>query len=200
MTRFLRRATSSILPIAVAALAIGIFTIDTLTDLEIAVAVFYVAVVLISVSAFPKRGVMLVSAGCIGLTVLSYILTPTGSPHSGLVNCVISLSAIAATTYLALRIKSAEAAIYEARTQLAHVSRVTALGELTASIAHEVNQPLTAVVTSGNACMRWLAAQPPNLEKARQAVERIVKDASRASEVVGRVRGLAKDLPHRKIC
>jgi len=192
MTRFLRHATSSILPVAVAALAIGIFIVDTLTDLEIAVAVFYVAVVLISVSTFRKRGVMLVSAACIGLTVLSYILTPTGSPHSGVVNCVISLSAIAATTYLALKIKSAEATVYDARAHLAHISRVTALGELTASIAHEVNQPLTAVVTSGNACLRWLAAQPPNLERAKQAVERIVKDASRASEVVGRVRGLAK--------
>src|SRR5882672_5477819 len=99
MTHFLRHASSSILPVAVAALAIAIFIVDTLTDLEIAVAVFYVAVVLISVSAFRKRGVMLVSAGCIALTLLSYLLTPTGSPHSGLVNCIISISPIAATAY-----------------------------------------------------------------------------------------------------
>jgi signal transduction histidine kinase len=197
---FPKIATSSIVPIAAAALAIGIFVIDTVTDLEIAVAVFYVAVVLMSVSFCRKRGVMLVSAGCIALTLLSHFLTPTGSPHSGLVNCIISLSAIAATAYLALKIESAEAAVYEARAQLAHISRVTALGQLTASIAHEVNQPLTAVVTSGNACLRWLAAQPPNLEKARQAVERVVKDASRASEVVGRVRGLAKrSSPHKDV-
>jgi C4-dicarboxylate-specific signal transduction histidine kinase len=85
--------------------------------------------------------------------------------------------------------------MHEARAQLAHIARVTILGELTASIAHEVNQPLAAVVTSGNA---WLASQPPNIEKARQAVDRIVKDANRASEVVGRVRGLAKRAPPQK--
>jgi C4-dicarboxylate-specific signal transduction histidine kinase len=132
------------------------------------------------------------------LTLLSYFLTPAGSPYAGLVNCVISLSAIGATTYLALKIQSAEVAVHEARAQLAHVARVTTLGELTASIAHEVNQPLAAVVASGNACLRWLGGEPPNLEKARQAVERIVKDANRASEVIGRVRSLAKREPPRK--
>src|SRR6185295_17699696 len=69
---------------------------------------------------------------------------------------------------------------------------------LTASIAHEVNQPLTAVVTSGNACQRWLGAQPANVEKARQAVDRMVKDANRASEVIGRVRSLARRAPPQK--
>jgi ferric-dicitrate binding protein FerR (iron transport regulator) len=58
---------------------------------------------------------------------------------------------------------------------------VTALGELTASIAHEVNQPLAVTVVNGNASLRWLAANPPNLEETRQAVERIVKDANRRS-------------------
>jgi C4-dicarboxylate-specific signal transduction histidine kinase len=148
-----------------------------------------------SVNFCQTRGVMLVAAGCMALTVLSYFLTRTGSPHSGLINHLISLSAIGATTYLALKIESAEVAAHEARAQLTHIARVTTLGELTASIAHEVNQPLAAVVTSANACLRWLAGQPPNLEKAKQAVERIVRDANRASDVVGRVRGLAKRAP-----
>ena len=186
------------LPIVAIALAIAIFIVDTVTDLEIAVAVFYVAVVLMSLSFCRRRGVVLVSAGCMALTVISYFLTPTGSPHSGFVNCMISLSAIAATTYLGLKIKSVEVAALEARAHLAHVGRLTALGELTASIAHEVNQPLAAVVTSGNACLRWLDGQTPNLNKARQSVERIVKDANRASEVVGRVRSLAKRTPPEK--
>jgi len=82
--------------------------------------------------------------------------------------------------------------MHEARAQLAHIARVTTLGELTASIAHEINQPLAGVVSSGNACLRWLGNEPPNMEKARQALDRIVNDANRASEVVGRVRGLAK--------
>jgi signal transduction histidine kinase len=191
-------AASWIFPVAMIALTSAIFVVDTVTDLEIAVEVFYVAVVLLSVGYFGKRGVMIVSAGCMALTVLSYFLNRTGSFQAGLINGLISLSAIAATTYLVLRIKSAELAVQEARTQLAHMARVTTLGELTTSIAHEVNQPLGAVVASGNACLRWLARQPPNLEKAQKAVERMVNDGKRASEVIGRVRDFAKRAPVEK--
>jgi signal transduction histidine kinase len=190
--------TSSILPVAAAALAIGIFVADTLTDLEIAVAVLYVAVVLMSVGFCRKRGVILVSFGCMALTVLSYFLTPSGSSTTGLINCGISLLAIGATTFLVLKIESVQLTAQEAKAQLAHVARVTTLGELTASIAHEVNQPLAANVINGNASLNFLAAQPPNLEEARQAIECIVKDANRASEVIARVRGLAKRTPPQK--
>ena len=185
-------AASSILPFATAALAIGIFVFDTVTDLEIAVAVLYVAVVLMSVGFSGKRGVVLVSLGCMALTILSYFLTRGGSPESGLINCGISLLAIGATTFLALKIESAEIVAHEARAQLAHIARVTALGELTASIAHEVNQPIAATVINANASLRWLAAEPPNLEEVRHANERIVNDANRAAEIIARVRGLAK--------
>ncbi len=109
-----------------------------------------------------------------------------------------SLLAIAITTYLSLKIESEKAAAYEARSQLAHVSRVTTLGELTASIAHEVNQPLAATVINGNACLRWLADDPPNLDEARQAVTRLVKDANRASEIIAQVRALTKSSPPEK--
>ena len=88
--------------------------------------------------------------------------------------------------------KQAEEALRQAQAEVAHATRVTTLGELTATIAHEVNQPLAGVVSSGNACLRWLAGQPPNIENARQSVDRIIRDANRASEVVGRVRSLAK--------
>jgi signal transduction histidine kinase len=190
-----RRRHSWVLPMITAALAGGIFVFDTLTDLEIAVAVLYVAVVLMSVGFCGRRGVVIVAATCMALTLLSFELTPTGSPESGLINGMISLAAIAATTYLALKIESAEVSAHEARAQLAHIARVTTLGELTASIAHEVNQPLSAVVTSGEACLRWLSNQPPNTEKARQAVDRIVTNANRASEVIQRVRGMVKQAP-----
>jgi signal transduction histidine kinase len=185
-------ANSLILPIAASTLAIGIFVFDTITDLEIAVEVLYVAVVLISVSFCRTQGVILISLGCMALTLLSYAMTPNGSSEAGLINDGIGLVAIAATTFLALRIKLAERVAHEAKAQLAHVARVTTLGELMASIAHEVNQPLSATVTNGNTCLLWLAAQPPNLEEVRHAVERIISDANRASNVIARVRGLAK--------
>jgi len=88
-------------------------------------------------------------------------------------------------------------ALQKAQTELAHVTRVMALGELTASIAHEVNQPLAAIVTNGNATLRWLGGATPNLSEARQAVERIIKDSYRASEVISRIRTLVKKAPPR---
>ncbi len=83
-------------------------------------------------------------------------------------------------------------ALREAQAELARVSRVTMLGEITASIAHEVNQPLAAVVTNGNACRRWLAADPPNLDEARQAAQRMVKDGERAGQILARIRALVR--------
>ena len=75
---------------------------------------------------------------------------------------------------------------------LAHIDRVSILGELVASIAHEVNQPLSGVVSNGSACLRWLAGDAPNVEEAREAARRIVRDGKRAGEVIARVRALAK--------
>jgi C4-dicarboxylate-specific signal transduction histidine kinase len=89
----------------------------------------------------------------------------------------------------------AEEALQKAQSELAHVTRVMTLGELTASIAHEVNQPLAAVVTNGQAALRWLALQVPRLDEVRAAVERIVRDGNRASEVIQRIRALAKKNP-----
>jgi len=86
----------------------------------------------------------------------------------------------------------AEEALQKAQAELAHVSRLMTLGELTASIAHEVNQPLAAVVTNAQACLRWLALDTPRPDEARAAVERIVRDSNRASEVIRRIRALAK--------
>src|SRR3984893_17475114 len=78
--------------------------------------------------------------------------------------------------------KRAEDALHQAQAELVRVSRITTMEQLAASIAHEVNQPLGAVVTSGNACLNWLSTSPPNLRKARDAVERIVRDGNRASD------------------
>ena len=88
--------------------------------------------------------------------------------------------------------KQAEEALHEAREQLARVARASSLGELTASIAHEVNQPLTAIINNGNACLRWLASDSPKLNEIRDAVNDIIKDGNRASDVITRIRLLLK--------
>ncbi len=88
--------------------------------------------------------------------------------------------------------KRAEEALQEARSDLARVTRVTLMGELAASIAHEVNQPLAGVVTSANASLNWLANKPPNIAKARESVERILRDGTRAGDVLTRIRSLLK--------
>ena len=86
----------------------------------------------------------------------------------------------------------AEHALREAQAELAHVTRVMTMGELAASIAHEINQPLAAVVTNANACLRWLTGPIPNLDEGRAAVARIARDGNRASDVIGRIRALVK--------
>jgi C4-dicarboxylate-specific signal transduction histidine kinase len=88
--------------------------------------------------------------------------------------------------------KQAEEALRQTQSELAHVSRVMTIGALTASIAHEVNQPLTGIVTNSSALIRWLAHDEPDLNEARSAAERMIKDANRASEVIQRVRELVK--------
>jgi PAS domain S-box-containing protein len=98
-----------------------------------------------------------------------------------------------------IRADHAEQALREAQAELAHVTRVTALGELTASIAHEVNQPLAAVVANAEACLRWLDRDIPDLAAARRSVEWVISDGCRASDVVRRVRALANKTEIEKV-
>jgi PAS domain S-box-containing protein len=88
--------------------------------------------------------------------------------------------------------KQAADALRKAQANLAHMSRLTMIGELTASIAHEVNQPLAAVVTNANACLLWLDRASPNLEEAQEAVRRIIRDGNRGSHVIARIRDLVR--------
>ena len=101
----------------------------------------------------------------------------------------------------AIRADTAQREMQAARAHAAHMARITALGELSATIAHEVNQPLAAIMTSGHACQRWLAATPPNHARATQTLQRIIDDAERASEIVTRVRRLASPAtPAAEVC
>jgi len=94
--------------------------------------------------------------------------------------------------------KRSEEALQAAQAQMARMARVSTMGELTSSIAHEINQPLAAVVTNGDASLRWLGNDPPNLAKTRESITGMIKEANRASEVIKRIRALAKKTPPQK--
>ncbi len=195
MTTALRRFPHWPRALILAAMGVAmaaIFALDTLTDYAVAAAVFHTAIILVAVRWFNPRVVIGLTALCIVLTLASFALTPAGAYRTGLINMVISILAIAITAYLGLKMVAAQNAAHAARTQLMRITQTTSLGQLTASIAHEVNQPLAAIVTSGNACQRWLAQDPPNLAKAGQALERILGDAQRASDVIARIRSMAR--------
>ncbi len=94
--------------------------------------------------------------------------------------------------------KRAERALQLTQADLAHVTRVTTMGELTASIAHEINQPLAALAANASACQRWLAQRPPNLDEAGACLQRMIKDSHRAGKVITRIRALVKKSPPAK--
>jgi PAS domain S-box-containing protein len=111
---------------------------------------------------------------------------------------LIACEDITERKYAEERMLEAQEALHQAEAELARVNRVMLVGETAASIAHEVNQPIAAVVTNARACLRWLAAQPPDVEEARRALGRIVRDGNRAGEVIARIRALVKKSPPRK--
>ena len=306
-------AASPMLPLAAGALAIGIFLFDTISTVEIAIAVVYVVVVLIAAVFLGRRDVLIVSAACVALSVLSYVLTHEIRADAALMRRLVSLSAIGIATVLALMNQSAhtvlreqaslldlthdaifvrgmddvitywnraaeelygwsraeaigqvshaflhtvfpvppeqitaelvqtgrwegdlvhtkrdgtqavvssrwslqrdehgqpaailetitditerkraQAALEEVQAELAHVSRVTMLGEMSASIAHEVNQPLASITINAEATQQYLAEDPPKVAEARPLVDRIAASVERASNVIRRIRALAK--------
>jgi C4-dicarboxylate-specific signal transduction histidine kinase len=93
--------------------------------------------------------------------------------------------------------KRAEEALRSAQAELTHANRVTTMGQLTASVAHEVSQPIAATLINAQAALRWLAARPPNLNEVRQILGQITNDSRRAGDVIGRIRALIKKAPPR---
>ncbi len=303
-----------LMPTMAAGLAAAIFIVDTLSPLDMAIAVLYVGVVLFSASFLERRGLLLVGGACICLTLLSFtIIHGQDYGLAATMRSVVSIAAITVTTLLSLRNqkatrslreqadlldlthdaifvrddadtitywnhgaeklygwprdeavgrkaaallqtafpspvseikaklhrtgrwegelvhttgkgdrlvimsrwslqrdergrplatmetnsditahKRAENALHQAQAELAHVTRITTMGELTASIAHEVNQPLAAVITNGEACLRWLGREVPDIEEARATVQQMIVNGRRASDVVARLRSLAR--------
>jgi signal transduction histidine kinase len=206
-----------LLPVLTAALALGVFAADTVTPPDVVVSGLYIVVVLMAGRFLTDRGLLWVAASCAGLTivaqVLSHRLMHAHSPAveaaslgtllsalviTGAFNTMVSIVAIVLSTSLVLRGRAAERALREAQGDLARISRVTTMGELTASLAHEINQPIAAAVTNANACLRWLSGDAPNIEGARAAATRIVRDGTRAAEIITRIRGLfRKGAPER---
>lgn len=312
MPRRLRTSTA-FLPAVAFVFAAVIFVVDAFVMIDIAIAVLYVAVVIMSITFCSRRGILVVSAVCMGLTILAFSLQHWDEPvGNATARCTVSLLAIAITTFLALGIQASTQAVRnqarlldlthdsifvrdindvitfwnsgaeslygwhaseavgtvshtllrsefpmprekiteqllesgfwegdivhtrrdgskvtvssrwslqrdpsgqpiatletntdiderrraqeklaEAQAELAHLSRVSTMGELTASIAHEVNQPLAAIVTRGEASLRWLGIEGPPFDRVKRGLERIISDAQRASGVVRRLRALS---------
>ena len=305
--------THIVMPLLAIVIAAAIFIVDTLTSLDIAVAVLYVAVVLLAVDFTGIAGILAVASGCAVLTVVSFAITHELSPETGpILRCFVSLAAIAITALLAARNQFAVAALREqadlldlthdtvfvrnrgdvitywnraaetlygwrsdeavgkpaakllqtvfpapfptilnelehggrwegelvhtcrdgrqvtvstrwalqrdsqgrpgsvletntditaqraaedkldrTRSELAHISRIATMGELTASIAHEVNQPLAAIVANGEAGLRWLGRAAPDLGETQKSIEAMLRNAQRAGDVVRRLRALS---------
>jgi PAS domain S-box-containing protein len=126
-------------------------------------------------------------------------LAISGNPVFDAAGNFVGYRGVGSDVTAAVRMRQTEEALRAAQAELAHATRVTTLGELTASIAHEVNQPLTAIVTNGEACLRWLERVTPDLDEARRALDRIIKDGNRAAEVIRRVRGLSHKAETEKV-
>lgn len=113
-------------------------------------------------------------------------------------DAIEALESVAPVIAQGIERKRTEADLREMQTELAHLNRVMTVGELAASIAHEINQPLAAIVWNANAALRWLALNPPNLAKAHDSAELIIRDGDRAGQVIARIRALLKKTPPSK--
>ncbi|MCP2125720.1 UNVERIFIED_ORG: PAS domain S-box-containing protein [Bradyrhizobium japonicum] len=120
-----------------------------------------------------------------------YVRT-SGKPFHDETGNFLGYRGVSSDVTAAIRVEQAEEALRKAQGELAHVTRVTTLGELTTSIAHEITQPIAAVISNADACIAWLDRDPADLKAARRSAEWIVEDANRASEVIRRIRALAK--------
>jgi two-component system, sensor histidine kinase and response regulator len=129
---------------------------------------------------------------------LSHSVTVSALGTTGIITVtllVLSFAILSSVVDRRFRAQALEMALAQTKVELARVGRATTLGELATSIAHEINQPVGAVVNSASATLRWIATQPPNLEEARAAAARTVREATRASEVITRIRAVLKNEP-----
>ncbi|HTJ91297.1 MAG TPA: ATP-binding protein [Acidocella sp.] len=185
---------------AAALLAAGIFVLDAVTSVNVVVSDLHVVVVLMASRVLRPRDILLVASGCILLAVVSHFIA-WGNPWSltSLINLLFVCSTIGLAAFVISRNASTALALRQAQHQLAHFARVTTLAELTASLSHELSQPVSAVIMNAQACSRWLSAEPPNLEEARKATECISKNGNRAVTLIHQVRNMIKKSPRQTV-
>lgn len=194
-------ARTRVLRISAGLIALAIFATDLLGPLQGAVAVLYIVVVLLVAQASGRNGVLGVGLGCAALALIAFTDDHFGEPFdSAYIRLGVSLIAIAATTLLSIEHMrtlaerdEARARIAQASAELAHAARVSTLGQLTASIAHEVNQPLSAIINYAKSGKRWLGRDEPELGEVADCLDHIVANGTRAAAVIARVRGLARN-------
>ncbi|MEI5996551.1 histidine kinase [Paraburkholderia bengalensis] len=189
------------------ALALFVFLVDSFGHYATAIMVLYSIVVMLAATVLSSRGTLLVAVACIGATVIGHLIGHLDEEtFSSLARATIACFSIVATTALTLRIQAdsvrlaqqvrelnrTHEALNRSTAELAHATRVTMLGELAASIAHEVSQPLAAITTHGEAGLRWLRRETPNLDEACHAFESMTSNARRSSEIIRRIRALAR--------
>ncbi|MBP0588587.1 histidine kinase [Paraburkholderia sp. LEh10] len=189
------------------ALAVFVFWVETFGHFATAVMVLYSIVVMLAATVFSRRGTLIVAAACIAATIAGFLIGHLHhDSYSAVARSAVACFAIVAATALTLRIQADGARLAEqvrelnrthealnrSTAELAHATRVTMLGELAASIAHEVTQPLAAITAHGDAGLRWLRRDTPNLDEACHAFEAMVSNARRSSEIIRRIRALAR--------
>ncbi|CAD6510843.1 Adaptive-response sensory-kinase SasA [Paraburkholderia sabiae] len=204
---FLGRRKHSLAPVLAGGLALGVLLIDTPGHVNSATVVLYSMVVMLVAAILSRRGTRIIAIACIVSTIVGY-----GAGHldelsfPALARSLVASFTIVTAAILALRIQAdsvrieeqvleisrAHEALDRSTAELAHATRVTMLGEMAASIAHEMTQPLSAITVHGEAGLRWLKRDVPNLDEACSAIESMVGSTRRASDVIGRIRALAR--------
>jgi C4-dicarboxylate-specific signal transduction histidine kinase len=183
--------------IAIVVVTLVIFVADVLTDVNIVVGVLFVVPVLMAGRVFERRGFLI-------LTLIFFVLTWLGIPPwngidtTAIANAVIACVAIGTTALLVLREQSTQKAFHDAHMQLAHMNRLATMGHLTASIAHEIKQPIGTARNNAASGLRFLSRTPPDLEEVRDALKCVVNDANRAGEIIDRIRAQVRKAPPRK--
>ena len=209
------RSTYALWPLA-AQWLLGIAALTALTVVcfrlqanSTTVALLYlIVIVLISlrISFVPAAFIALIAYVCLDYFFTAPLFTLGLNQTLDFVAPVAYVTTALVITWLMSRVRKsiekqqlAEEALRRSQAEMAHVTRVMTMAELAASIAHEINQPLSAIVNNGSACLRWLASDPPNVSEASEAAKEIVRDGNRASEIIKRIRALLRKTETRKV-